>query len=155
MHFFQCLLLSQRAIGQDTSIGHLVNLMTNDVSRFDDATIYYNYLWVSPIQVAITTTILYFVLGSSCFVGLLIIFLLTSRVILYGFVCFIWFLLHNIGLYTVHVKRLECQNFLEMEAENCWNDGQTYSDDERNCSWNTTHKTIHLGEAFFSFNRLI
>ena len=74
--FLQCLLLSQMALRQETSIGQIINLMTNDVNRFDDATVYFNYLWVSPIHVIITTTILYFVLGSSCFVGLLIIFIL-------------------------------------------------------------------------------
>jgi len=72
--FLQCLLLTQRALRQEASIGQIINLMTNDVNRFDDATVYFNYLWVSPIHVIITTTILYFVLGSSCFVGLLIIF---------------------------------------------------------------------------------
>jgi len=67
----QSLLLSQRALGKQTSIGQVVNLMSNDVNRFDRGAKYFNYLWISPLQALITTIILYFVIGQSCFVGLL------------------------------------------------------------------------------------
>lgn len=49
--------LSNSAIGQ-TTVGQMVNLLTNDVNRFDVALIYLQYLLVAPIQAIITATIL-------------------------------------------------------------------------------------------------
>lgn len=49
--------LSNSAIGQ-TTVGQMVNLLTNDVNRFDVALIYMQYLLVAPIQAIIMATIL-------------------------------------------------------------------------------------------------
>lgn len=42
--------LSRLALN-DTPVGQVVNLLSNDVSRFDSLPVYVNYLWITPIQV--------------------------------------------------------------------------------------------------------
>ena len=66
--------LSQKALGQ-TTIGQMVNLMSNDVNRFDFSVIFLHYLWIGPIQTLITAVILYNVIGPSCLAGLAILIL--------------------------------------------------------------------------------
>ena len=46
---FQALRLSKKALGEST-IGQMVNLLSNDVSRFDFSTIFIHYLWCGPLQ---------------------------------------------------------------------------------------------------------
>ena len=46
--------LSQKALGQ-TSIGQIINLMSNDVSRFDKSIAFMHYLLVWPVQVILVT----------------------------------------------------------------------------------------------------
>ena len=70
----QCLLLSQKALGE-TTIGQMVNLMSNDVNRFDFSVIFLHYLWVGPLQTLISTIILLYVIGPSCLVGLAVLIL--------------------------------------------------------------------------------
>ena len=72
---FQCLVLSRRALGEQTSLGQVANLMTNDVNRFDTVMAYFHYMWITPLQAVITITVLYFAIGPSCFVGFVIIVL--------------------------------------------------------------------------------
>ncbi len=74
----------QQALGH-TTIGQMVNLMSNDVNRFDLSVIYLHYLWVGPIQTLITAVILYYAIGLSCLAGLSILILfvqLQSKILL-------------------------------------------------------------------------
>ena len=71
----QCLALSQNGLGQ-TTIGQLTNLMSNDVSRFDTAVVYFPFLLVGPLQALIITVILLFIIGPSCLAGFGFLFLL-------------------------------------------------------------------------------
>ena len=64
--------LSQKALTK-TSIGQMVNLMSNDVNRFDISVPYFHYLWVGPFQVFITTVFLYRLIGVTSLIGLGII----------------------------------------------------------------------------------
>uniref|UniRef100_T1IZ26 Uncharacterized protein n=1 Tax=Strigamia maritima TaxID=126957 RepID=T1IZ26_STRMM len=66
--------LSQAALGQ-TTIGQMVNLLSNDVNRFDQSILYLHYLWVGPIQTIITVGILWWMLGPSCLAGILVLLL--------------------------------------------------------------------------------
>nr|CAH7718231.1 unnamed protein product [Callosobruchus chinensis] len=50
--------LSQRSLGQ-TAAGQLVNLLSNDVQRFDMASTYLHYLWIMPVQSVIAFYIMY------------------------------------------------------------------------------------------------
>lgn len=63
------MLLSQKALGQ-SSIGQMVNIMSNDVNRYDLSVNFLPYILVGPIQAVISTIVLYFTIGPSCFVGL-------------------------------------------------------------------------------------
>ncbi|EFX68457.1 ATP-binding cassette, sub-family C, member 4 [Daphnia pulex] len=70
----KCLLLSQKALGQ-TTIGQMVNIMSNDVNRYDFSVIFLHYLWVGPLQTLISMAILLHVIGPSCLVGLAVLIL--------------------------------------------------------------------------------
>jgi len=70
----QALRLSQGSLGR-TTIGQMVNLLSNDVNRFDQATIFIHYLWVGPLQTAIVTVILWYYFGPSCLAGLSVLLL--------------------------------------------------------------------------------
>lgn len=71
----QCLRLNQKALSE-TSTGQIVNIISNDVSRFDSSAIYPHYLIIGPLQAIITGVILYFyVIGPSCLAGMAILIL--------------------------------------------------------------------------------
>ncbi|XP_045033103.1 ATP-binding cassette subfamily C member 4 isoform X4 [Daphnia magna] len=70
----KCLLLSQKALGQ-TTIGQMVNIMSNDVNRYDFSVIFLHYLWVGPLHTIISMVILLHVIGPSCLVGLAVLIL--------------------------------------------------------------------------------
>ncbi|CAG2174896.1 unnamed protein product [Oppiella nova] len=75
--FKKSLRLSRASLGKAT-VGHIVNLMSNDVSRFDAFSMDACYLLVAPIQTAIAVYIIYTEIGYYCFVGvaLLLLFML-------------------------------------------------------------------------------
>lgn len=54
---------------KDTPVGQLVNLFSNDVSRFDYASVFINHIWVAPIQACVVAYLLYQKIGISAFVG--------------------------------------------------------------------------------------
>lgn len=68
--------LSKTALGQ-TTVGQVVNLLSNDVNRFDLAVIFAHQLWVGPIETVICTYFMYLQVGPSAAVGvfLLIMFI--------------------------------------------------------------------------------
>ncbi|KAF2353844.1 ABC transporter type 1 transmembrane domain [Trinorchestia longiramus] len=74
MIFRKSLRLSKAALA-NTTVGQMVNLLSNDVNRFDTSVVFLNYLWVGPLQLAIVTVILWYLLGVACFAGLIVIVL--------------------------------------------------------------------------------
>ena len=64
----KALKLSKSAMSK-TTIGQMVNLLSNDVSRFDTAVIQGHYLWAGPLQLSIVTYLLYQRVGPSALVG--------------------------------------------------------------------------------------
>ncbi|XP_050309947.1 probable multidrug resistance-associated protein lethal(2)03659 isoform X2 [Anthonomus grandis grandis] len=58
------------ALGDET-VGNTVNLMSNDVNRFDLAPVFLHYLWVAPLQGVLITIFLYFEVGYASFFGML------------------------------------------------------------------------------------
>ncbi|KAK1124889.1 hypothetical protein K0M31_006239 [Melipona bicolor] len=59
------------------SAGQVVNLLSNDVSRFDELCCYLNFLWITPIQIIIVATIMWHKLGTASLVGIVTLLLIT------------------------------------------------------------------------------
>ena len=64
----KALKLSNTALGQ-TTVGQMVNLLSNDVARFDQTFVYCHNLWAGPLQLTIITALLYQKIGPSALVG--------------------------------------------------------------------------------------
>ncbi|XP_033099970.1 multidrug resistance-associated protein 4-like [Anneissia japonica] len=71
----KALRLSSTALGQ-TTVGQVVNMLSNDVSRFDQELCYVNYIWLAPLQLLVVTVLLWYQLGPSCFAGTSILLLM-------------------------------------------------------------------------------
>ncbi|KAF5283716.1 hypothetical protein FQR65_LT13751 [Abscondita terminalis] len=70
----KCLRLSKTSLGE-TTIGQMVNLLSNDVNRFDIAVLFAHYFWIGPIQAIICTYFMYEEVGYSAIIGVLALFL--------------------------------------------------------------------------------
>ncbi|KAK3729239.1 hypothetical protein RRG08_008566 [Elysia crispata] len=71
----KCLRLSTKALNE-SSVGQIVNLMSNDVNRFDQAVIFLHFLWVGPLQALAVLIILWHELGPSVLAGFVVLLLL-------------------------------------------------------------------------------
>lgn len=71
--------MSKLAASQ-TSAGYLVNLLSNDVSRFDVGFMYAHYIWIMPLQAGLVTYLLYSRIGWSAVVGVATLLLMTVPV---------------------------------------------------------------------------
>jgi ATP-binding cassette subfamily C (CFTR/MRP) protein 4 len=60
--------LSKTALGQTTA-GQVVNLLSNDVNRFDVAVIFAHQLWVGPVETIVCTYLMYLHVGYSAIIG--------------------------------------------------------------------------------------
>jgi len=60
--------LSNSALGK-TTIGQMVNLLSNDVNRFDTSLLFLHNLWAAPLQLIICTGLLWNKIGPSVLVG--------------------------------------------------------------------------------------
>ncbi|XP_035692355.1 multidrug resistance-associated protein 4-like isoform X1 [Branchiostoma floridae] len=64
----KALKLSNKAMTQTTT-GQIVNLLSNDVNRFDQMPMFLHYIWIAPIQLAAVIWLLWLDLGVSALVG--------------------------------------------------------------------------------------
>ncbi|XP_045018396.1 ATP-binding cassette sub-family C member 4-like isoform X1 [Bubalus bubalis] len=71
----KALRLSSSAMGKTTT-GQIVNLLSNDVSRFDQVMMFLHYLWVGPLQAIAVTALLWMEIGMSCLAGMVILIIL-------------------------------------------------------------------------------
>jgi len=69
--------LSQRAIG-DTTNGQVINLLSNDVSRFDKSATFLHYIWISPLQTIMVTHFLWQEIGVSSLLTIVVLCLMVS-----------------------------------------------------------------------------
>uniref|UniRef100_A0AAA9RX99 Multidrug resistance-associated protein 4 n=1 Tax=Bos taurus TaxID=9913 RepID=A0AAA9RX99_BOVIN len=75
MIYRKALRLSSSAMGKTTT-GQIVNLLSNDVNRFDQVTMFLHYLWVGPLQAVAVTTLLWMEIGISCLAGMAVLIIL-------------------------------------------------------------------------------
>ncbi|KAJ8918453.1 hypothetical protein NQ315_008150 [Exocentrus adspersus] len=69
----KALKLSKSALAE-TTIGQMVNLLSNDVGRFDFAMQHFHNLWIAPIETLVVMCLLYWYVGPTAMVG--VVFLL-------------------------------------------------------------------------------
>lgn len=58
----QTLKLNSAGIAKN-STGHIVNLLANDVQRFNDIMTYLHYLWISPLEIICLWVLLWIQIG--------------------------------------------------------------------------------------------
>ncbi|XP_010829865.1 PREDICTED: multidrug resistance-associated protein 4-like [Bison bison bison] len=75
MIYRKALRLSSPAMGKTTT-GQIVNLLSNDVNRFDQVTTFLHYLWVGPLQAIAVTALLWMEIGISCLAGMMVLIIL-------------------------------------------------------------------------------
>lgn len=68
--------LARNALG-DTSPGKMVNLMSNDVNRFDIASYLVCFMWTSPLVMLLASVLLWYEIGWSGVAGLVAIVIIT------------------------------------------------------------------------------
>lgn len=68
--------LNQTSLSQ-TGAGQIVNLLSNDMNRFDLLTIYLHYIWIMPIQIIIVGYIMWQKVGVSILMGLGILLIIS------------------------------------------------------------------------------
>ncbi|XP_034236432.1 probable multidrug resistance-associated protein lethal(2)03659 [Thrips palmi] len=61
---YRKLLRLNRAALRETTPGQLVNLLSNDVNRFDIAVLFIHYLWLGPLQTFVITVFLIYEIGT-------------------------------------------------------------------------------------------
>ncbi|XP_067113164.1 ATP-binding cassette sub-family C member 4-like [Osmerus mordax] len=79
----KALCLNSTALGKTTT-GQIVNLLSNDVNKFDEVTIFLHYLWVGPLQAAAVIGLLWFEIGPSCLAGMALLVILMPVQTLFG-----------------------------------------------------------------------
>ncbi|KAM9674349.1 ATP-binding cassette sub-family C member 4-like isoform 2-T3 [Dama dama] len=75
MIYRKALRLSSSAMGKTTT-GQIVNLLSNDVNRFDQVMMFLHYLWVGPLQSIAVTALLWMEIGISCLAGMAVLIML-------------------------------------------------------------------------------
>lgn len=61
-----------------------MNLLSNDVNKFDEVTLYLHFLWIGPLQAATVILLLMHAIGPSCLAGMSVFFFLMPVQILFG-----------------------------------------------------------------------
>ncbi|CAM4620699.1 unnamed protein product [Leuciscus chuanchicus] len=83
MIYRKALCLSATAMGQTTT-GQIVNLLSNDVNKFDEVTIFLHFLWVGPLQAAVVIGLLWQEIGPSCLAGMAVLVFLMPLQTMFG-----------------------------------------------------------------------
>ncbi|KAM9820901.1 ATP-binding cassette sub-family C member 4-like [Neosynchiropus ocellatus] len=75
MIYRKALSLSAESMGRTTT-GQIVNLLANDVNRFDEIMLNMHYLWVAPLQTLAILALLWYMIGPSCLAGMAVVALM-------------------------------------------------------------------------------
>ncbi|XP_047457991.1 ATP-binding cassette sub-family C member 4-like [Mugil cephalus] len=83
MIYRKALCLNNTAMAQTTT-GQIVNLLSNDVNKFDEVTLYLHFLWVGPLQAVSVILLLMYAIGPSCLAGMAVFFILMPVQTMFG-----------------------------------------------------------------------
>ncbi|XP_053354043.1 multidrug resistance-associated protein 4 isoform X1 [Clarias gariepinus] len=83
MIYKKALCLNSVAMGKTTT-GQTVNLLSNDVHKFDEVTIFLHFLWVGPLQAIAVVGLLWQEIGPSCLAGMAVLIFLMPLQTLFG-----------------------------------------------------------------------
>lgn len=61
--------LNKRSQGE-TAAGQVINILSNDVQRFDQVAVFLHFIWIMPIQVILVTYLMWNSIGIYCLVGI-------------------------------------------------------------------------------------
>ncbi|XP_058040750.1 ATP-binding cassette sub-family C member 4 [Ahaetulla prasina] len=75
MIYHKALRLNNAAMSKTTT-GQIVNLLSNDVNKFDQVTIFLHFLWAGPLQAIAVTVLLWLEIGPSCLAGMAVLIIL-------------------------------------------------------------------------------
>ncbi|XP_038673881.1 multidrug resistance-associated protein 4 [Scyliorhinus canicula] len=83
MIYRKALRLSNVALAKTTT-GQIVNLLSNDVNKFDQVTIFLHFLWVGPLQAIAVVALLWQEIGPSCMAGMAVLLILMPTQTIFG-----------------------------------------------------------------------
>ncbi|XP_054643011.1 ATP-binding cassette sub-family C member 4-like isoform X2 [Dunckerocampus dactyliophorus] len=83
MIYRKALSLNNAALTKTTT-GQIVNLLSNDVNRFDEVTLYLHFLWIAPLQAAMVILLLMYWIGPSCLAGMAVFLVLIPVQTMFG-----------------------------------------------------------------------
>ncbi|CAN9497709.1 unnamed protein product [Ophioblennius macclurei] len=83
MIYQKALCLNSAALAKTTT-GQVVNLLSNDVNKFDEVTLYLHFLWIAPLQAASVIILLMYAIGPSCLAGMAVFFIMMPLQIMFG-----------------------------------------------------------------------
>ncbi|XP_067842586.1 multidrug resistance-associated protein 4 isoform X2 [Heptranchias perlo] len=83
MIYRKALRLNNVALAKTTT-GQIVNLLSNDVNKFDQATIFLHFLWVGPLQAIAVVALLWQEIGPSCLAGMAVLLILMPIQTVFG-----------------------------------------------------------------------
>ncbi|KAM4609455.1 ATP-binding cassette sub-family C member 4-like [Polymixia lowei] len=83
MIYRKALCLNSTALAKTTT-GQIVNLLSNDVNKFDEVTLFLHFLWVGPLQAAAVVLLLLYMIGPSCLAGMAVLAILMPVQTMFG-----------------------------------------------------------------------
>ncbi|KAM9851263.1 ATP-binding cassette sub-family C member 4-like [Aulostomus maculatus] len=83
MIYRKALCLNSKALTKTTT-GQIVNLLSNDVIKFDEVTLHLHFLWLGPLQAAAVILLLIYWIGPSCLAGMAVFFMLLPVQTVFG-----------------------------------------------------------------------
>ncbi|KAG7282915.1 hypothetical protein CRUP_018415 [Coryphaenoides rupestris] len=67
-----------------TTTGQIVNLLSNDVNKFDEVTSFLHFLWLGPLQATAAMLLLLYLIGPSCLAGMVVLVVLIPMQTAFG-----------------------------------------------------------------------
>lgn len=72
---FQIMRMNNGALGETTA-GKVVNILSNDLQRFDLAFLFLHYIWIIPIQLTVVCYLGYMQAGYAALIGFAVIIII-------------------------------------------------------------------------------